>query len=323
MTGQPKIEKITAKDLAPLPNEAELAAEAEAYAASDADYSFYDPEAETGSADLGAAPSLADAIAALEVMGDETRAAEALAYHKTPRRYLGVGAPVIDDLASLWRAQSSVEERVALAEGLWASDIHEARIAAAKLLTQARLRPDAQAWDLICDWVQGFDAWAIADTVCKAGDRRLVAEPSRLDTVESWLGSENMWVRRAALVMTLPWTKQRNPSPAEAEVRARVLGWCVALAPDRDWFIQKAIATWLRELSKRDPDQVAAWLALHGAALKKFARIEAAKYLPVVEIEEVVEVEEIEPQSDLAQTPQEDTPQEDGTYRPFKGDPTL
>ncbi|MGL4320562.1 MAG: DNA alkylation repair protein, partial [Paracoccaceae bacterium] len=155
----------------------------------------------------------------------------------------------------------------------------EARVAAAKLLTQARIRPDTAAWDLIAAWVPQFDAWALADHASIAGQKRLVADPSRLDHVESWISHDTMWVRRAALVMTLPWTKQNHPTPQDSAIRARVLGWCVALAPDRDWFIQKAIAWWLRDLSKHDAPLAAAFLADHGESLKSFARKEAAKYL--------------------------------------------
>ena len=46
--------------------------------------------------------------------------------------YLGVPVPLIEDMARLWREACTLEERIALARGLWASDIHEAKIAAAK-----------------------------------------------------------------------------------------------------------------------------------------------------------------------------------------------
>ena len=92
-----------------------------------------------------------------------------------------------------------------------------------------------------------------------------------------------MWTRRAALVMTLPWTKQNNPKPADLAVRDRVLGWCAAMADDRDWFIQKAIAWWLRDLSRHDPARTNGFLGAHGARLKPFARKEAARHLSVQE----------------------------------------
>lgn len=268
---------IVAEDRPLTEAEAALAAEAAAYAASDADYTQY--EETTGEDDLGPPPTLAEAIAALEACGDAEKAAGAAAYHKVARRYLGVPVPLIEDMARLWRAQATLEERIALADGLWHSDIHEAKIAAAKLLTQARIRPDDAVWRTIADWVPGFDAWAVADHACNAGGRRLAGAPERLDEIETWLDAENMWTRRAALVITLPFTKSNHPDAAEQAARARVLGWCVRLAPDRDWFIQKAIGWWLRELSKHDAEAVRQWLAEHGTTLKPFARKEASKYL--------------------------------------------
>lgn len=219
------------------------------------------------------------ALAELRALADPERAAGAAAYHKAGREYLGVAVPEIDRLAKTWRSGLDVPGRVALANGLWRTDIHEARIAAAKLLTQARIRDDEQAWRLLASWVPDFDAWAIADHAMIAAQKRLVADPSRLDEVETWTRSPSVWTRRAALVITLPWTKQNHPKPADIAVRDRVLGWAAAYAEDRDWFIQKAVAWWLRELSKHDAPRVRAWLAEHGAKLKPFARKEAGRYL--------------------------------------------
>ena len=219
------------------------------------------------------------AIAALEAHRQPGKAEDMAAYHKAPRVYLGVANPDIDACAKAWRRTLDLDGRIALARGLWDSDIHEARVAAAKLLAQARIRPDDAVCDLIQSWVPTFDAWAIADHASGAAAKRLVADPSRLDTVETWLDHDNFWVRRAALVMTLPWTKQNHPKPGEQAARQRILGWCTRLAPDREWFIQKAIAWWLRELSKHDPEATRGWLASHGAELKPFAQREAGKYL--------------------------------------------
>ena len=51
-----------------------------------------------------------------------------------------------------------IDARTTLAAALWQSNLHEARVAAAKLLTQARMSPDAEVWSLICNWVPTFDA---------------------------------------------------------------------------------------------------------------------------------------------------------------------
>jgi 3-methyladenine DNA glycosylase AlkD len=220
------------------------------------------------------------ALAILRAEADPTRAAEMAAYHKTSREVLGIAVPRLTELATDWRAEGTLEDRLALAAGLWDANIHETRVAAAKLLTQARIRPDEAVWQLIVSWVPQFDGWAIADHVCDAGRRRLMADPRRLDLVESWTTDPSMWVRRAALVMTLPWAKLTHPKPDQTAERERILGWAASYVADRDWFIQKAIAWWLRDLSKRDPDAVTAWLATHAATLKPFAAKEASRYLP-------------------------------------------
>lgn len=221
------------------------------------------------------------AIAELRALGDPAKAAEMHKYHKVDRPYLGIANPVIDEHVKAWRADDDLESRLALARGLWKGNTHEGRIAAAKLLTQARIKPeDDSAWALIASWVPEFDGWAVADHACIAGQKRLVANPARLDEVEGWTKSDHMWTRRAALIMTLPWTKQNHPKPADLAIRERVLHWAAGYVTDHDWFIQKAIAWWLRELSKHDPERVKTFLGAHGADMKAFAVKEAGRKLP-------------------------------------------
>jgi 3-methyladenine DNA glycosylase AlkD len=79
----------------------------------------------------------------------------------------------------------------------------------------------------------------------------------------------------------LPWTKQNFPTEQDLVIRSRVLGWAARYVDDRDWFIQKAVAWWLRDLSRHDAQAVARFLADHGSRMKAFARKEAGKYLTV------------------------------------------
>ena len=223
---------------------------------------------------------IARALSDLEALADTANASVVAAYHKTPRRYLGVSVPSVETLVARWRAEASLEQRIALAAALWNTDIHEARVAAAKLLTQARIKPsDETAWALIRTWVPAFDAWAIADHACSAAAKRISADPARLDDVEGWTQSPNMWTRRAALVATLPFAKMTHPKADEITARNRILDWAAVYTQDRDWFIQKAVAWWVRDLSKHDAPRAAQFLAEHGHLLKPFARKEAAKYL--------------------------------------------
>ena len=104
------------------------------------------------------------ALADLQALADPAKSAEAAAYHKADRPYLGIKVPQIDDLADQWRAECSLEDRIQLAADLWQTNIHEARIAAAKLLTQARSRRDEAARAVICQGMPPLVTWATAFT---------------------------------------------------------------------------------------------------------------------------------------------------------------
>ena len=224
--------------------------------------------------------TLEEALAALREHAEPERAEGAAKYHKSKRQHLGVANPVLNDLTKTWRKALDLQTRLDLARALWNTDIFEARLSAAKLLTQARIRPDdAEAWTLVQSWVPDFDGWAIADHACMAGQRRLLANPARVDTVATWITSDHMWTRRAAFVITLPWTKQNHPTPADLAIRDQVLEWAETLLSDRQWFIQKAIAWWLRDLSRHDPDRTRHFLDRHAVELAPFARKEAARHL--------------------------------------------
>lgn len=216
----------------------------------------------------------------MRALGDAQKATEMADYHKQTREIIGLANPQIDGFVKQWRAELSLEDRLALAADLWQSDVFEARIAAAKLLIQARITPDDATWALIQSWVPEFDSWAIADHASTAAAKRLVANPARLDDVESWTHSKHMWSRRAALVSTLPWAKLNHLTPAQNKARERILGWAARYVDDHDWFMQKAVAWWLRDLSKHDPARVQLFLEKHSPRMKPFARKIARKYLP-------------------------------------------
>ncbi len=189
--------------------------------------------------------------------------------------------PDLEALVAKWRAGASVAERVTLAQGLWDSDLHEARLAAAALLTQARIPQDEPlVWAEFLRWLPQFDAVAVADRACRVAERRVAAVPSRLDVVEGWLGDANPLVRRAVMLAAFSWSKTSHPNEAALAARARILGWAGSLASDRDARVRQATAAWLRSLSVRAPDLVRAFLDSEASAgFNRAERREAAARL--------------------------------------------
>lgn len=216
----------------------------------------------------------------LKSLGQIEKAAEAAAWHKVDRIYLGIAAAELDALARDLRQSMSLEDRLAMAEALWQSNIHEAMIVAAKLFEQARIRPDDSAvFAQICAWVPGLEGAAVSDQLAVAGAKRLLADPTRIEVIAGFQTLDNRWARRAGLMMTLPFAKMNNPKAQDLEIRERALAWAAALISDRNWFIQKAISGWIADLSRHDPERARHFVAEHGAALKSYARKESARFL--------------------------------------------
>ena len=200
---------------------------------------------------------------------------------RRPRRYLGLAAP--GDRAR-WSPTGApaldVPGRVALA----ARALGQRRARGAHRRRQAAdpgPHPRGRAAGLGRDPALGAGLRRLGDRRprLQGGERRLVADPARLDTVEAWTTDPNMWVRRAALVATLPWTKlSATRHPSERAARERILGWAAAYVADRDWFIQKAVGWWLRSLSvaRPRPGPRVPRRAGH-ASLQAFARREAER----------------------------------------------
>jgi len=72
--------------------------------------------------------TLDDALSQMKAHIEPGRAEGMRGYHKIDREYLGIANGPLDDLAKEWRRSLSVDERVLLADGLWQTNIYEARL---------------------------------------------------------------------------------------------------------------------------------------------------------------------------------------------------
>lgn len=212
-------------------------------------------------------------ISELQVAGNPDDAVRMAQYHKIPRTYLGVRVPAVTELARRYWQQQEGDGLLECCRGLWRSDIHEARILVGKLFAVRRLAETEDVWQFISSIKEDFDAWAIADHLHDGAKQCLLSDPARLDELEAvWLKHHNFWVRRAALVYTLYFAKKgQDPE--------RPLAWAATMVDDPEWFIQKAIGWWLRELSKHNPHRVTAFLQVYGRRMKPFACREGSKYI--------------------------------------------
>lgn len=213
-----------------------------------------------------------DLIRDLKRHADPACAARAQQYHKSSRQHWGIGAPQLDAVLKLYYRQHPPETLCHLAQALWQTGNFDLMIAAARLLGQKQIPASDDLWAIVNTCLKDVDGWALEDQLAHAAWKCLLHAPSWLDEVEVWTEDDNLWMRRAALVYTLPYAKPgRDPE--------RMLSWAAAYAPDPEWFIQKAIGWWLRELGKHNPPRVVDFLNAYWPWLRHVARKEATRRL--------------------------------------------
>jgi len=112
--------------------------------------------------------------------------------------------------------------------------------------------------------------WDTVDAVASQLVGPLVLKhPILTPTMEEWINSENMWLRRTAIIHQLSFKKQTNEE--------RLFAFCVKCASEQDFFIRKAIGWALREYSKTSPKAVKDFVKLHKKVLSPLSRKEALK----------------------------------------------
>ncbi|MEI4470554.1 DNA alkylation repair protein [Frigidibacter sp. MR17.24] len=170
----------------------------------------------------------------------------------------GLDGAALDALVRDWRGAIAIEERCTLAAGLWASGETPARIAAAKLLTQARIAGDAEVWDLVMDWAAEAEG-PVAQAVARAGERRLAADPSRLVDLAELIDQAAPEARRTALAMTLPFAKMAFPKEDDLAAREMILDWAAMLWATRA--TRPAAEAWVAALARHDAERAERWRA--------------------------------------------------------------
>ena len=212
-------------------------------------------------------------VQALRAHEDAARAEWEKAYQKSAWGHWGVSLPKMDATIKETLGELRQDEALNLCRLLWREPIWDLKIVAGRILARKSIEPEAKVWAFVTQSLADLDGWAVADNLATVASRCLIADPGRLDSVEAWIESPHLWTWRAALVFTLLWANgERDPE--------RMLSWAARLADSREWFIQKAIGWWLRELSKRDPERVRLFVKEYRRKLTGVAIREATKYLP-------------------------------------------
>jgi 3-methyladenine DNA glycosylase AlkD len=173
-------------------------------------------------------------------------------YGINPEGTLGISIPTLRKMAK------EIGRDHGLAQELWSSGVHEARILAAFIDDPAQV--DGEQMDR---WARDLDSWDVCDQVCaNLFDRVEIASKKAME----WARREETFVKRAgfALMAALAWHDKNAPDA----IFEGFLPVIAREATDERNFVKKAVNWALRQIGKRTP-------ALNRLAIATARRIQA------------------------------------------------
>jgi 3-methyladenine DNA glycosylase AlkD len=210
--------------------------------------------------------------------GSAARAVGEKAYLKSDLRFWGTSQDSIraavreycDAHPDLTRADLR-----AIAETLYATDVHELRAAAIGVLEHDREVLDDRDMPWLIALVRTSKSWAYVDWIAPKVIGDVIArDPRTRKRLALWAKDEDFWVRRTALLAEHDALRAGGGDFAL---------WSRLAAPmldEREFFIRKAIGWVLREVSKKRPELTYAFLRKHRERVSRLSLLEGAKYLP-------------------------------------------
>jgi len=198
------------------------------------------------------------------------------AYLGSPVPVLGLSAPttrtILREFAKRNRRLTPNEVN-ALAAALWNGPVLEEKALAIALLGRYEKVLDDESWDLTDRWVDAATGWALSDSLASgpiAG--MLYAKPARFREVVRWTRAKNMWRRRASTYALHRFVRAGDlDKPFDLLER---------LLCDKEFWVQRAVGTWLRECWKEDRRRTAAFLREHVRGLPRVVITVATERAP-------------------------------------------
>ncbi|MCX5206837.1 DNA alkylation repair protein [Streptomyces sp. NBC_00237] len=231
-------------------------------------------------ADGGPSSALADTVmerltAAYPGAADPVRAARAAAYMKHVAPFLGVPTPERRALSRTVLAGTPRPDEAdctSVALRCWALPereyhyfavdylrTHATRLTSGFLATARHLTTTTPWWDTV-DLLAAHVVGAL-----------VTADPKLKPAMDEWIGDDDLWVARTALLHQLRYKTATDTG--------RLFAYCERQAAHPDFFVRKAIGWCLREYAKTDPAAVRAFVEAHRDTLSPLSVREALKHL--------------------------------------------
>jgi 3-methyladenine DNA glycosylase AlkD len=212
-----------------------------------------------------------DVAGVLAPLADPARAVAMRAYMLDQFAFLGLQAPVrraaVKDLVA--RPWASPRALLEAAGQLWQRPEREYRYTAIDLLARHRRLLALEHVADVRALLETDPWWDTVDGLTGVLGKVVFATQGQA-MMDDWIADASFWVRRAAMLHQLGWRLDTD--------RERLFGYAARLAPEKEFFIRKAIGWALRDFARWDGAAVRAFVAAHEDVLAPLSRREALKH---------------------------------------------
>jgi len=215
-------------------------------------------------------------VEALTPLADEQKAAGMAAYMRGQFLYLGIATPVhralINPLIRAFEPESAASLREAV-DALWKKPEREFQYVGLGLIGRHQANLGAADIPWLLGLVQRKSWWDTVDSLAKpvgAVVRRTGAKGRR--HMDRAVRHKNFWVRRIAMIHQLGCRAETDT--------ALLFDYARLLAPEKEFFVRKAIGWALRDYAWHDWRAIEAFLEAEGEQFSGLTRREAAKNIP-------------------------------------------
>ncbi|KHT65633.1 DNA alkylation repair protein [Photobacterium gaetbulicola] len=207
--------------------------------------------------------------------GNAEEAKAMQAYMKTDQPFYGVKAPERKAIFKQAREHTKITsfiEYKRLVLWLWSGENREEQYMAMDVAEYFKAFRTLEAFPVYEEMLTEAGHWDTVDKIASNLIGPLIKAHRELeDVVRNWRESDNMWLRRASLLVHLKHKSETNLSLLEETI--------LMLASENEFFIRKAIGWVLREYAKTDSDYVRSFVQRYQEQLSPLSRKEALKNL--------------------------------------------
>jgi 3-methyladenine DNA glycosylase AlkD len=197
-------------------------------------------------------------------------------YLGSPYPVLGLSTPTMTAiLSSFVKAHRSlpISQVNRLARALWKGNTLEEKSLAIGILNRFSRILDDRTWVMMDRWIEQAKGWALCDSLGSGPIATMLRrDRGRFRDVMRWTSAENFWRRRISTyaLRDMVYANELN----------RPFTLLTRLLYDEEFWVQRAVGTWLRECWKKDKVRTETFLLKHVKGLPRVTITVATERAP-------------------------------------------